>query len=405
MKTEDFDDSIRKKLFGINYKSTTGESDALFDRLKASGQLSSRVGLPGKTLLYILGSIVIMGGGIFAWYTYQQNIKLEKDILSIRQELNQIKSAQKINKKYTVIEDVNIIQPERFAKPNKPSGKDYRVLNMYTSVFEKRTTAGVSNQNLEHQKSNAEHIMPSVVEEKIQKDDILAKDENIIGCIDPSEKETHIDSVDLKQERRVIKSHPKAKTTFLAGVSGEMGKQLATVGVLVGWMANRHIEMGLGFQKTDFHPEQFRNEHDYRNRKGSDFHRDFREYMPQDTHGLRDIKIESHVYNMPIFFTWHGTLTKQLGWFGTAGALLMLKSAQFIDYHGPQVPDEQGRFKTNTPVSLLGPGFVGAGVEGQFRKYQVSLGVQALTKWERGLSSNGPAPVLFKFRVVRSFSF
>lgn len=120
MKTEEFDDGIRKKISELNYKTTVAEADALYSRLKSGGSLKPAHNFVGSKLFYIIGGALLLGASTFTVYTYNKNVELQQELSEIKKEINTIKSRKTIENNYTLQNEVSSPEGE-----NKPFNKIY----------------------------------------------------------------------------------------------------------------------------------------------------------------------------------------------------------------------------------------------------------------------------------------
>lgn len=407
MKTDAFDDGIRKKLAEVSHSAESGEAEALFDRLKQRGMIKPERSGRVKNWLYVMTGFGVMALGSWIIYLHQKNKILEEALHGLKQEIQSIKKTRNNDLIMTPTgpntEDFSDDSRNTFSVPvANASDEKFRFTTAEKTGV--RVSPNLETQSIQSaQKSSDESVFL-----KGEKQANETQNPEIPGM----PVSTDLTDVNMSQDSAFTETHtraPKSKNVvnknILLSVLGGSGKQMNVAGVSVGWMVQKKLEVGTGLQLTFSHPEHFRNAHEYSSRKGSEFHHDYKNYVPADTHDIRDIHIENHTMCLPLFLTRHGKIQKNLGWYATAGADLTIRSSQVVDFHGAQLSEEPSRFRAQSPGAVWGFGFLGAGLEGHWRKMQLMAGVQVCTRAETGNASTSTMPTMFSMRLSRSFSW
>ncbi|MDZ4759359.1 MAG: hypothetical protein SGJ10_14630 [Bacteroidota bacterium] len=394
MKTDNFDDSIRRKMDSINPQYTDADID------KVNSFVSKNLRVPFAKTLFAKAAVSVIGIsiiGLTIWNIIQLNKQeqLTETINNLRINKQEIPTSKPdtvyIKETIPATSSANINNININKNTESPKQK-YNINDDKGSTPIAKNKVQNSNTNQDRNISNPVNVLPKenkiAFENSIQKksEDIILPKENkgtlANNDIKPLES---IDSteriIDSVPQPNVRPKKPSSKKYILAGIGGnmELRKPAKSMNVFVEYVFHKNFSAAAGVKMVFLKDEHFRDGREWRDPQGKSFHQAFRKQLPPDSNNIKDINIHNAILlQLPVQVSYRYSLNNKITLLASLATDVELYSKQKIDFThrlpGPGNREERLGFEVVPKIPRLNNMSLAVGAQKQIWK---NFGVQA----------------------------
>ena len=417
MKTENFDDAVRRKIESIHEQNKQEDIDRVHKYVSLN---RSNYILSGRRLgtLVLISTVGLFITGLLIWNLKQMgdNKTLLQTIGKLQNELAQtnstpVKTDTVFITKYSDQTSGNTASTENLYEANTiirsgekdiPStdqtniiaGEKQKSGNTDNPVAEESVPAEMNVSNGKNKKTELiSHTNGIASEQAIETNQRQNKNEvhrNEKSASDSTAKIAHqedLDSIsktgepvitknnfnDTAAEATSVKNQNDKRSMFLknwhyqAGIDFKMGNDQIGAGILGEVFFNSRWSMSAGLRILNVNNEKYHDANEFRMKKAQDFRETYAPAIP-DTTFVSDIDMQYLVLQIPVMLTYHLPLKNNFGIIFSAGTDIDLYAKQHIDYEysSNTAPPGKDHFDANYPTVLFNNVMLSVGMEKQW---------------------------------------
>lgn len=409
MKTDNFDDAIRRKVESIH--ELYGEDD--ISRVHSYVIKKRALAFKPYGTIGLLSLLGLLIAGLLSWSivqfnenkalrhtvdVLQKNLALETiniamvktDTVYITGESGKAKSNKYVKEKHTVIEIENVSKQNVYPlltstfvnKQNTHIAQDELKTNQGDSPKTwqwERTSNGKENTILESTSAELTTVMDQRdsfgIVDVLKKNDSVTNPidmKNLVKSIASSEEEILADTLSTEKKHNIFSSLSFKNSTYQVGLMAEMANGQMGYGVMGGINFNKHWSFSGGIKMLHIDDDKFRDAEDFHRRKGRNFGDTYAPDVP-DTSFISGIETRYSLIQIPVSLAYHFLLRNDFALTFAFGTDIDLYAVRHIGYQqrGFFDPHEQKHFETQLPTVAFNNATVSVGIQKQWKHFVI----------------------------------
>lgn len=407
MKTERFDEIIRKKLEAVYQGADASEVDRVFR--KVSGYTAAvKISRLKRTLYLSSTALVVMGVAYWGWMERRANLALREEIAQIKQAINTpLSQAPELP---TSPKTPATLEPSSNSNPLIQSSQQLATpSHLLKQPFEHQPT---QSPNATQQPNRTKETTSQAVLNPLASAELLPVKSFVFNCVTDQEPIRENAGNDLpdpsewvpqKQKKPIFPQLMQHTRVF---ASGNIGPEQKGSSVGIDYLITNRITVSTGIQYTMQREGLFRDDHQYRERTGKGFQQVYGENVNPDSMKLMKIAISNRLLQVPVALTYNLPVTHGL-WFTLSGqSNLNLYSSQelhFICIPRPGMPpapyDPERNIERPFSPGLFNNAQVSIGMEKRWSKLFIGTSAGLDWYWKRSAYTDDRMLLSLKLKV------